>query len=153
MPRVRDLDQDRVDHRHVGADRHAIVEEARVLQMAIPIVDVFLAERPADALRHTALHLALDIGGMYRPADVLYRRVAQNLDVAGLRVDLDIANMRREARPLALRVDLHLGADRPSGAGRARGDGGQIERLEAAGIGTGPDHVAILPSDRVRPAL
>src|SRR3989475_8807264 len=31
MARVRDLDEDRVDHRHVGRDGHPIVEEARVL--------------------------------------------------------------------------------------------------------------------------
>ena len=70
------------------------------------IVDALLAERPAYTLRHTALHLALDIGGMDRPAHILDRRVTQDPDVAGLRVDLDIANMRREARRLALRVDL-----------------------------------------------
>jgi len=39
---------------------------------------------------------------MDRPAHILDRRVAQDLDVSGLRVDLDIANMRREARRLAL---------------------------------------------------
>jgi hypothetical protein len=32
--------------------------------LAVLIVDIILAERPAYALRHTALHLALDIGGM-----------------------------------------------------------------------------------------
>ena len=76
MPWVRHLDQDRVDHRQVGANRHAVVEEAWVLQAAVLVVDVFLIERPADALRHTALHLALNIRGMYGPAHILDRRVA-----------------------------------------------------------------------------
>src|SRR5215469_11788067 len=104
--------------------------------MAVLIVDVLLVERPADALRHTSLHLALDIGGMDRPAHILDRRVAQSLDVAGLQVDLDIANMRRKSRCLALRVDLHLGADGPSRAGRARSNRREIERLKAAGVWT-----------------
>ena len=76
MPWVRHLDQDRVDHRQVGADRYAVVEEAGVLQAAVLVVDVFLIERPADALRHTALHLPLNIRGMYGPAHILDRRIA-----------------------------------------------------------------------------
>jgi hypothetical protein len=51
-----------------------------------------------------------------------------------LLVDLDIANVRRERWRLTLCIDLHLCADRPAGAGRARGNGSQIERLEAASI-------------------
>ena len=76
MPWVRHLDQDRVDHRQIGADRYTVVEEAGVLQAAVLVVDVFLIERPADALRHTALHLALNIRGMYGPAHILDRRIA-----------------------------------------------------------------------------
>ena len=41
----------RVDHRQVGRHRHAVVEEARVLHAAVGVVDVFLVQRPADALR------------------------------------------------------------------------------------------------------
>ena len=49
-----------------------------------------------------ALDLALDIGGMDRPADILDRGVAQDLDVAGLGVDLDVADVGREAGAGAL---------------------------------------------------
>ena len=66
MARVRHLDDHRVDHRQVGGDRHAIVEEARILQPAVLVVDVFLVERPADALRGAALDLALDIARVDR---------------------------------------------------------------------------------------
>jgi hypothetical protein len=31
MSRVRDFNNDRVDHRQVGRDRHAIVEEPRII--------------------------------------------------------------------------------------------------------------------------
>ena len=66
MARVRHLHDHRVDHRQVGGDGHAIVEEARVLQLAVGAVDVLLVERPADALRRAALELALDVGRMDR---------------------------------------------------------------------------------------
>ena len=133
------LDHDRLDHRQVGGDRHAVVEEARVIEAPVLVVDVFLVERPADALGHAALDLALDIGGVDRAADILDRGVAQDLDVAGLLVDLDIADMRRKAGAGALRVDRHLGADRPAGAPRLERDLGQRQRLEAAGVGAGRD--------------
>src|SRR5207302_5322607 len=99
-----------------------VVEKARIFEASVLVVDIFLVERPADALGNPALHLALDIARMDRPTDILDRGVAQDLDVAGLAIDLDIADMGGETRPLALRVDLHLGADRTAGAGRLAGD-------------------------------
>ena len=95
--------QDRVDHRQVGADRDAVVEKAGVLQPPVLAVDILLVERPADALRRTALELALDIGRVHRLAGVLDHGVAQDPGRAGFGVDLDIADMRRESRRLALR--------------------------------------------------
>ena len=59
---VGNLEDHRVDEGQVGADRDAIIEEARILQTAILAVNILLVERPADALRGTALILALDIG-------------------------------------------------------------------------------------------
>ena len=35
MTRIRFLDDDRIDHRHVGADGDAVVEEPRVFELAI----------------------------------------------------------------------------------------------------------------------
>ena len=109
MARVRYLDQDRIDHRQIGSDRHAVVEVSRVFEAPLLVVDVFLVERPADALRHATLDLALDIGGMDRAADILHGGVAQDLDVAGFAIDLDVANMGCPAGARALRVDRHLG--------------------------------------------
>src|SRR6266852_8206791 len=71
MARVRDLDEDRVDHRHVGGHGHAVVEEARVLQLAVGAVDVLLVQRPADALHRPTLELSLDVARMDGPAGVL----------------------------------------------------------------------------------
>src|SRR5260370_21818029 len=97
MLRVGDLDHDGVEHGQVGGDGHAIVEEARVIELAVLVVDVLFAERPADALGDAALHLALDIVGMDRPADILERGIARDPDAAGIAVDLDVADMRAEA--------------------------------------------------------
>jgi hypothetical protein len=75
---VRDLDDHRVDHRQVAGDRDAVIEEHRVLQPPIGAVDIFLVQRPADALRRAALVLALDIGRMDRRARVLHHQIAQH---------------------------------------------------------------------------
>jgi hypothetical protein len=61
--------------------------------------------------------------------------VAQDLDVPRFRIDLDIADMGDEAGALALRVDLHLGADRPTGARRLAGDCRQVQRLKLPALG------------------
>src|SRR5262249_30118008 len=113
------------------------------------VVDIFLVERPADALGDAALDLALDIGGMDRAADILDRGVTQDLDLPRLLVHLDVADMRRKARAGALRVDRHLGADRPTGAPRFERDLGQRQWLEAAGIGTRRPGLTVLPLDSV----
>jgi hypothetical protein len=114
--RVRDLDEDRLDHRHVGRDRHPVVEEAGVVEPAIAIVDVFLVERPADALRDAALDLALDIGGVDRLADILRCDKAQDRHLAGLGIDLDIAELRRETGRHAAGIEGGGGGDRPAGS-------------------------------------
>ena len=61
MLRIGHLDDLGVDHRHVGRDRHAIVEEARILHPAVLAVEILLVERPADALHGAALELAFDL--------------------------------------------------------------------------------------------
>src|SRR6516164_4601688 len=86
---------------------------------------------------------------MDRAADILDRGVAQDLDVAGLLIDLDVADMGCEGRSLALRVDLHLGTDRAAGARRLGRNLGQIERFEAAGIGASREGFSVLPLNRL----
>src|SRR5207302_1609679 len=132
-----------------GGYRDAVIEEAGVIEPAVLVVDVFLVERPADPLGDAALDLALDIRGVDGAADILDRGVAQDLDLPRLLVDFDVADMRRKARAGALRVDRHLGADRPAGAPGFERDLGQRQRLEAAGIGAGGIGLAVLPFNRV----
>src|SRR5439155_24625261 len=113
------------------------------------VVDVLLVERPADTVGPPALAVTIDIARMDRAADILHRGVAQDLDVARLLVDLDVADMRGKAGPRTLRVDRHLRTDRPAGAPRFERDLGERQRLEAAGVGTGRPGLTVLPFDRV----
>jgi len=149
VARVRVFYHHGVNHRHVGGHRHAVVEKARIFEPPLLVVDVFLIQRPADPLGHPALDLALDIGGVDRAADILHGRIAQDFDVAGFLVDLDIADVRRKAGARTLRVDRHLGTDRAAGPTRFERDLGQGQRLEAAGVGAGRIGHAVLPFDCV----
>ena len=55
------------------------------------VVDVLLVERPADALRHAALDLPLDIARVDRAPTSWAATKAQDRHLAGLGIDLDIA--------------------------------------------------------------
>jgi len=148
MLRVRHLDHDRVEHRQVRADGHAIIEEARIIHLAILVVDVFLVERPADTLGNAALHLALHIGGVDRAADILERRVAHDPHDTEFDIHLDIADVRGEAALGAGGVELRAGADRAAALVGPRGELGQRQRLELAGIVAGRARLAKSPTRR-----
>ena len=134
MFRVRHLDHHVVEHRHVGTDRHPVVEEARIIDLAVLVVDVFLVQRPADALYGTALHLALDISRVDRFPDILERRVPDHPDDPELHIDLDVADMGREAAFGAGGVELLARADRPAGLVGPCRQFLQCQGLELAGI-------------------
>src|SRR5213596_1435808 len=91
------------------------------------------ARRPADALRRAALVLALDVARMERLPGILRHRVAEDLHAPGLRVDLDVDQMRAEAGPRALRIDPPDAADRAAGLARHLGHVGDGHRLRLAG--------------------
>jgi hypothetical protein len=69
-------------------------------------------ERPADALRDPTLDLPLDIGRVDRAADILGRDKAQDRHLAGLGVDLDVAELGREAGRHAAGIGPGRGGDR-----------------------------------------
>ena len=104
--RVRHFDQHAFDRHHqIGCDWHPVIEKTRIAQVAVLVVDVFLVERPADALHDAAMDLAFDVGRMYRAANVLRADPAQNLYRTCIRIDLDVAELRRKSRRLAAVVD------------------------------------------------
>ena len=147
---VGDFDDHRVDHRQVRCHRHAIVQEARIVESPGRIEDVLLVERPADALGDPALHLALHVAGVDGTAGILHRGVADHIDATGLLVDFDIADVRGERRCRALRVHRHLRGNRAARLCRLCGEIRERQRLEVTGVGAGRMGVAVLPVDRLR---
>ena len=149
MARIGDFDQHRVDHRQVRRDGHAVVEEARVLEAPVLVVDIFLVEGPADALRDAALQLALDIGGMNGGADILHGGVAEDFDRAGFLVDFHVADMGAEAGAGAARGELRMAVDGAAGGRRGRGDLRQGQRFEIPRVAARRAGPAIVPHHRV----
>ena len=73
---IRHLDNNGVDHWHIGSNRHPVVEKSRGLKTPIRSVHVFLVERPANALHRGALELTFHLRGTNRFSGVLDDRVA-----------------------------------------------------------------------------
>ena len=85
------------------------------MQPPIGAVDVFLVQRPADALRGTTLILPFDIGRVDRSACVLHHKIAQNRGSTGLGINFDINHMRAKAGTNTLSRHLMVTRDRPPG--------------------------------------
>ena len=114
------------------------------------VEEVFLRQRPADALHNAALDLTLHVARMQRAADILHCSVAQHSDDHEINIDLDIDDMRGEARIGAGGVELGAGAERAAHLVRLGRELGQRERRELAGIGAGRPRLSILPGHRIR---
>src|ERR1700691_4000769 len=76
----------------IGA-RHGVVHERAGHELASLVVDRALAQCLADALRDAAVDLALDNHRIDDDAEIVHRRPGDNLGVASLRIDLDLADM------------------------------------------------------------
>ena len=106
-----------------------------------------LPQRLADALRDAAVALAVDQHRVYRPAAIVDRRIADDLDHAGLRIDLDLADRAgigegRDAHDLIGNPD-----QRPAqlgGNGVARRRFGGLEQADGA---VGPGHDETPPDE------
>ncbi len=75
--------------RKLGGRRHAVVRHRRRHQHAVLVVDGLLVHRLGDALRDTAVHLALDDGRVDRLAAVVDRNVLQDVRHPRFGIDLD----------------------------------------------------------------
>ena len=82
--------------------RQRVVEHRARLELAVVAVDRALPERLADALGDAAVELAVDDHRVDLLADVVDRDIADEVDLAGLLVDLDDRDVRPE-RPRAVR--------------------------------------------------
>ena len=78
---------------HLGA-RHGVVDEARGQELAaLAVLDHLLHQDLAEALGDAAMDLALEPDRVDHRADIVDHGVAIDVDVAGLGIDLDLADM------------------------------------------------------------
>ena len=91
------LDMDDVHHRHFGRGGDHVVDEAGGQKLAVIVVDEFLEQRRADALRHAAMDLAVDDHRIDDPAAILGDHVFQDLHEAGCGIDLHRGDVGRAA--------------------------------------------------------
>ena len=118
-----------------AAGGHQVVGERRRAQVAVLVVDGLLEQRLGDALDDAAVHLALDDQRVDLVAAVVDGDVRQQVDRAGLRVDLDHADVGAERErevgrvvgDLGLEVGLHA-VGQVVGGERLEGDRGQRHR-------------------------
>jgi hypothetical protein len=87
----------------VGARHRVVHERAGESWPALAVVTDVLHQRLADALHHAAMDLALEQHRVEHGADVVDHAVAHDLDLAGLRVDLDLADVAAVGEVLDLR--------------------------------------------------
>ena len=112
------------DRRHVVGARHRVVHERAGDELPVALViDGVLHQRLPDALREPADQLALDERVIEHDAGIVHRRIGDDLDHAGVRIDLDLGDVAAVREGLR-RVDRRLGVERvavlPSRAPRPR---------------------------------
>ena len=134
MCRIGVFHHNRINCRQIGGNWDTIVEEAGIIQPTVLVVNVFLVQRPADALRHAALDLTFHVGGMYCPADILARSKAQDFDMTRVRVDLDIDHMRTNRTHVTACILRHGCHDRAASRQGFRCQFLQRQRIELARI-------------------
>ena len=125
-----DLDDDRVDHRQVRRDRHAVVEEARrspsrrwrrrCTPRSAPS-RCPARRRPASVPRRSS-----DGRPCRRPESPCSARPST---APGLRIDLEVADVRRERRAGHRRVHRRAADDRAAGVRQLRG---QLARVSGS---------------------
>src|SRR5262249_54218345 len=103
------------EQRQIVGARHRVVHERAADELAAAIVGATLEQRLADALGKAAVNLALDDHRIDDGADVVDAPEPDDLDAAGVRVDLELADMRPvaegEARRIVDRGLLQAGLD------------------------------------------
>ena len=100
-----------VHWRQVAGARHEVIHKRRSQQLAVFAVNHVLTEHLANALRHAAVDLPLHDRFVQHITDVIDRGIGDDVNDAGLRVNLDLAHVRaereREVRRIVERRRLH----------------------------------------------
>jgi len=145
------------ERRQIVRARHRIVHERPADRLAAAIIGATLQQRLADALGEPAVDLGLDDHRVDDGADVVDAPKPDDLDAAGVRIDLELADMRPvaegEARRIVDRGLLQAGLD-----GLERKVVRHVSRLGDrckgyAPVGAGDDECAISEIDVARGRL
>src|SRR5262249_36047368 len=86
--------------------RPRVVHERAGDELAAAVVGATLEQRLADALGEAAVDLALDDHRIDDGADVVDAPETDDLDAAGVRIDLELADMRPVAEGEARRIEI-----------------------------------------------
>src|SRR5262249_60031374 len=82
------------EQRQIVGARHRVVHERAADDLAAAVVGATLEQRLADALGEAAVDLALDDHRIDDGADVVDAPETDDLDAAGVGIDLELADMR-----------------------------------------------------------
>src|SRR3989440_11733415 len=101
-----------LDRRQVVGARDAVILVARRQHLPCAVVGHALVQRLADPLRNAAVNLPRDQHWIHGNADVVDGGVAHHTADAGLRIDLDLADMGavRPARAVDFAFAVHAEA-------------------------------------------
>src|SRR5579885_957290 len=126
------------DRGNLRRRRQEIVHEAGVDDLTLFVVDQSLVECASNTLRDAAMHLPLNHHRIDNAPTVMYRRVLEERDHAGLRVNLDNGPMHAAGEAGMWRA-VKLGGLKswPTsflGQSRARTRTSQLHRHQFAGI-------------------
>ena len=80
-----------INERKIRADRDAVVQKAWILQTSVVTINVFLIQRPTNALRGTALKLTFNVVGVDRLTCVLDNGVTDNGRPTGFWIHFHVA--------------------------------------------------------------
>ena len=142
--RVGHFHQHALDHRQVQSRGHAVVEEGGIGHGAVGVVEIALGEGPADPLDHATLDLALHVAGVDRLAHVLNGGVAQDPDLAGLGIDVDVDDVGGKGVAGTAGADGALAGDGAASAALPGGDFFEGQALIRIGFA---DEVAVVKVD------
>src|SRR5262249_26236257 len=92
------------ERRQIVRARYRVIHERAADELAAAVVGATLEQRLADALREAAVDLALDDHRVDNGADVVDAPESDDLDAAGVRIDLELTGMRAVAEGEARRI-------------------------------------------------
>ena len=139
------LNNDCIDHRDVGTNRHSVIEEPSILQTALVIIDIFLVKSPTDALHCTALVLALNVTWMDGLTCILNDGIPSHPYATCFSVYIDINNVCTKTRACTLCIDRMGTNNRAPRLGHILGDFLQRQWLHVVGVSVRRPRLTINP--------